>query len=283
VVLAGGVVPVLAATARERAARDRGRFALLADPATIADGRLTLEQTAERLGELLVPALADICMLDVVREGGLRRLAVKASGPLAAEREARLLARRLPSPSSRARAASRATGRLLLLRSVSDEGLRAAAHDEDDLALPRSLDMTANVTVPLSARGRTLGALTLLLVDRSHRRYTEEDLRFVEVLAGRVALALDNAGLFSELATMEAQLTTALATLSEAVTVQNPHGNLTYANQAAAELLGYTTPQEPLATPAAVITQQYDGFALDEETWMLVVGDVTGRGAPARR
>ena len=263
VVLVGGVVSVLAAAARERTVRDRARFALLADVAGIADGRLSLEQTALGLGELLVPAFADVAILDVVRAGGLRRLAVKASGPNAAEREARLLARKPTMAGQPGSGSVAASGEPLLLASPSDELLRAAAHTEDDLALLRSLRMTANLTVPLSSRGRTLGVLTLLLVDHSRRRYTVEELRFVGVLAGRVALALDNAGLFTELETMEAQLTTALGSLTEAVTVQNPQGNLIYANQAAAELLGYASPHELLATPTAEIVEQYESFRED--------------------
>lgn len=81
VVLVGGGLAVLAAAGRERIARDRERFALLAGVAEAADGRLTLEQTAAHVGELVVPALADICIFDVVSEGALRRLAVKAAGP----------------------------------------------------------------------------------------------------------------------------------------------------------------------------------------------------------
>ena len=59
------------------------------------------------------------------------------------------------------------------------------------------------------------------------------------MLAGRAALALDNAGLFAELETIEAQLTAVLSTLAEAVTVQHTAGALIYANEAAAQMLGY--------------------------------------------
>jgi hypothetical protein len=58
--------------------------------AEVADGRLTLEQTATRVCELVVPAFADMCLVDVVHEGGLSRLAVKCSGPDGDDLEARL-------------------------------------------------------------------------------------------------------------------------------------------------------------------------------------------------
>jgi PAS domain S-box-containing protein len=77
-------------------------------------------------------------------------------------------------------------------------------------------------------------------------------------MAGRAALALDNAGLYSELETTEAQLTAALSTLAEAVTVQHSEGALIYANDAAARMLGYDSPQELLATPVSEVIAKFD-------------------------
>ena len=222
-----------------------------------------------------MPTFADVAILDVVHENGLRRLAVKASGPEADDREARLRRRSPTGPAHPGSGSVVASRTPQLLTEVPDEMLRQAAHDEEDLALLRSLHIAGSVVVPLSARGRSLGALTLLLTGESRRRYTVEDLQFVEVLAGRVGLALDNAGLFTELQTMESQLTTALGTLAEAVTVQNAQGNLIYANQAAADVLGYASPRELLATPAADIVEQYASFREDGSP--LQVTDLPGR------
>jgi signal transduction histidine kinase len=52
--------------------------------------------------------------------------------------------------------------------------------------------------VPLIARGRTLGTLTLASTRLSERRYGEADLAFAEQVAHRAALALDNARLYGE-------------------------------------------------------------------------------------
>lgn len=200
--------------------------------AEVADGRLSLEQTATRVCELVVPEFADLCVLDVVHEGGLRRLAVKLSDPNAGDLEARV--RALPLP-------------------AGEEPRMPAAVDSGG----------ARLMIPLKARGRTLGVLTLLMTEQSGRDYTSSDLRFFEVVAGRVALALDNAGLFVELQTMEAQLSGALGSLSEAVTIQNVHGNLIYANQAAAEMMGLATPSEVLAQPNEALLSRYDFYHED--------------------
>ena len=129
--------------------------------------------------------------------------------------------------------------------------------------------------VPLRARGRSVGALTLLTYAESPSDYMREDVRFVEVLAGRVALALDNAGLSRVLRTTEAQLTTALGSLSEAVTIQGLTGELVYANDAAVQLLGFASPEEMLATPTAAILARFETFHADGRP--LELADVPGR------
>jgi signal transduction histidine kinase len=57
--------------------------------------------------------------------------------------------------------------------------------------------MTSSISLPLMARGRVLGALTLLS-DRPERLYGPEDLATAEELGRRVAVAVDNARLFDE-------------------------------------------------------------------------------------
>jgi K+-sensing histidine kinase KdpD len=52
--------------------------------------------------------------------------------------------------------------------------------------------------VPLNARGRTLGALTLAATDDSGRRFGAEDLKMAIELARRAALLIDNARLYAE-------------------------------------------------------------------------------------
>ena len=58
--------------------------------------------------------------------------------------------------------------------------------------------MRSTITAALRARGQTIGTVTLCTA-WSRRRYRAHDARFARVLSGRLALALDNAGLFSDL------------------------------------------------------------------------------------
>ncbi|HEV2784776.1 MAG TPA: SpoIIE family protein phosphatase, partial [Solirubrobacteraceae bacterium] len=162
-----------------------------------------------------------------------------------------------------------------LLATIDDAVLQRIATDDDDLEGLRTVGATSGVIVPLRARGRRLGSLTLLTTPSSGRRFEEHDLEFARVLAGRAALALDNAGLFSELETIEAQLTAALSTLAEAVTVQHTGGALIYANDAAARMLGFSSPQELLATPIEQVVAAFE--TTNEDGSPLRMEDLPGR------
>jgi len=253
VVSAVSVLAAIAARGRARVHRDRERFALLAAVAEIADGTRSLSDTVERLNDLVVPTIADICIVDAVSHGDLERLAARARGPYGEDVASWLLARPPrtaddPDDPERPR----------LVASIPDALLCDMSTGPDDLARLRALCMTSFVVVPLRARGRRLGSLTLIVTSDSGRCYGDEELEFAKVLAGRAALALDNAGLYSELETIEAQLTVALSTLAEAVTVQHAEGALIYANEAAARMLGFDSPLELLATPVQEVIDRFE-------------------------
>jgi GAF domain-containing protein len=89
------------------------------------------------------------------------------------------------------------TGRPEFYPEVTDEMLGAVARDEDHLGLLREIGFTSVIIVPMVARGRTLGAVTLVSAE-SGRRYGEVDLELAEELARRAALAVDNARLYEE-------------------------------------------------------------------------------------
>jgi GAF domain-containing protein len=119
------------------------------------------------------------------------------------------------------------------------------------------------IVTPLRARGRDLGALVI-----GDGRAGADDPEFLRVLAGRIALALDNAGLSQELVTVEQQLQAILENLGEAVTVQDRSGRLVFANSAAAGLLGAGSVEELLASDPRAIADRFtstteDGAPLD--------------------
>jgi serine phosphatase RsbU (regulator of sigma subunit)/PAS domain-containing protein len=123
----------------------------------------------------------------------------------------------------------------------------------DQLGSPDS--RTSGVSVPLRARGDVFGRLSCA-TDPSGRRYSAADERFAVLLAGRVSLTLDNAGLTTELTAAEEQLGAVVRTLAEAVTMTDLEGNIVYANEAAVDLLRVDSVDDLLnSDPGAIMSR----------------------------
>ncbi|MBI4475122.1 MAG: GAF domain-containing protein, partial [Acidobacteria bacterium] len=89
------------------------------------------------------------------------------------------------------------TGKAKIYTDIPDSMLIALAQDAEHFKILQELGLASAMVVPLIARGRTLGAITLAS-ENPARRYTQEDLNFAEELARRAALGIDNARLYSE-------------------------------------------------------------------------------------
>ncbi|HEY7725969.1 MAG TPA: GAF domain-containing sensor histidine kinase [Anaeromyxobacteraceae bacterium] len=155
--------------------------------------------TLEALGRLAVPEVADWCAVDLLCEDGtLARAALRHRDPerTAIADELRQLPPAL-GPLDPERVA--ASGDTDLVDSVAAEPELAAACQRPGRAaeILRRLGLESFVTVPLAARGRRLGALTLACGD-SGRRYDAAALAFAQELGSLCALALDNVRLFRD-------------------------------------------------------------------------------------
>ena len=111
----------------------------------------------------------------------------------------------------------------------------SSTEDEDEREFVRSLGVRSYIVVALRSRGRRIGVLTLIQA-WSGRRHDEDDASFSQVLADRIALTLDNAGLFSDLESVEMRMDSVMDVLDEPVTITERDGKLIFANQAAIEL-----------------------------------------------
>jgi len=190
--------------AREQAARAeaeaaREQSALLAETSTLLASSLEYETTLARLAGLLVPRLADLCIVDVVDDGGeIRRVAAAHAEPERAALVRELQDRFRPDPHGEhpvARALR--SGAPQVAGDISSKALDVIAPDPAHRDIARALDYTSYLVVPLVARGRTLGTLSLLSAG-SGRRYAAGDVPFVEDIGRRAAVAIDNARLFRD-------------------------------------------------------------------------------------
>jgi signal transduction histidine kinase len=157
---------------------------------------LDYETTLAELTHVVVPEFADWCAVDIIDEDGkVKQLAVTHVDPDKV-RWAYELNRRYPPDPNRDTGVHNVlrTGKPQLYADIPEEMLVASAVDDEHLKIIRELDIRSAMVVPLIARGRTLGAMTLVSTE-SRRRYTESDLELAMELARRAALAVDNARL----------------------------------------------------------------------------------------
>ena len=187
-----------------RRREERERF--LAEVGTVLASSLDYETTLKSVARLVVPRLADWCVVYVVDESStsagspaIRRLATAASDP---EKEALLrgVERQVPGKgeadgTARAAAAVMASGAPAFIPDILAAHARDGTHDTELLRMLRALNMRSTMVVPLLARGRALGAL-LLSTGETGWRYTTEDLALVQELAHRAGQAMDNARLY---------------------------------------------------------------------------------------
>jgi diguanylate cyclase (GGDEF)-like protein/PAS domain S-box-containing protein len=92
--------------------------------------------------------------------------------------------------------------------------------------------------VPLVVKGRVIGMITLDRV-KVHP-YTAEEAQLAMAFANQAAIAIENARLFEETERLKAFNESIVQGVAEAILIEDAQGILTFVNQAAEELLGYT-------------------------------------------
>ncbi|MEN9937911.1 MAG: hypothetical protein RLZZ387_4490 [Chloroflexota bacterium] len=184
-------------TARARPA-SRARLAFLARASAALASSLDYEHTLASVAQLAVPALADFCIVDVMDEQGeLQRVAAAHADP-ARQPLVDALRHAVPALGGGSPIAEvLRTGQPILFAEFSEERFARHAVDAAHLEVVRALGVRSSIVVPLTAREHTFGAITLVTAE-SGRRYRQRDLRVAMDLAGRCALAVDNARLYRQ-------------------------------------------------------------------------------------
>ena len=158
---------------------------------------LDYETTLQRVAELAVPGLADLCVVFVRTDGceSLRPVAVADSSParVAAVRE---FLQRHPPASEGLEGPARVLSTGRSEASAHSRGLLdSAALAEERWAVVRTLQGRPSLGVPLQTRGRTLGVL-FLVSPSPGQAYAQAELALTEELGRRAANAIDNAQLY---------------------------------------------------------------------------------------
>jgi signal transduction histidine kinase len=183
--------------ARATAERRQERLGFLADASTVLALSLDYSETLRSIAQLAVPWFSDWCAVDVLEETGtIQRLAVAHADP-ARVRLARMLQTRYPLDPDAAMGPAKVirTGSTEFYPEVPDGLLSAYAQEDEHLRQLRALGLRSGMVVPLTARGRVLGAICFARAE-STVPYDRPDVAIAEDLARRAALAMDNARLY---------------------------------------------------------------------------------------
>lgn len=170
----------------------------LADASAILGRSLDYETTLAGLARLVIPHLADWCIVDVLEDDGrLRRLHV-AHHDDAHDALIQGLCRYPPEPERPDPALTVVeTGKPELIERVSDAFIDAIGADDEHRRILRTLGIASLLVVPLIARQQTLGTFTLVVTDAA-RSYTPDDRLLAEELGRRAAMAVDNSRLYRQ-------------------------------------------------------------------------------------
>ncbi|MFN2543224.1 MAG: PAS domain S-box protein [Actinomycetota bacterium] len=250
--------------ARRDTERARERTEFLAEAGAVLASSLDHRKTLNKVVRLVVPRLADWCSVDVLEDGEIRSLAIAHAEEDLVER-ARELRRRWPPRLRDTRGATAVirSGHSELFTNIPASILEEVARDEEHLEALQSLGFRSAMVVPLTARGRTFGAVTIVSA-HSGRLYDEDDLALAEELAARAAQAVDNARLYQERAHVARALQQTL--------LPQHLPEIGWCEVAA---------RYQAAGQGEVGGDFYDVFEATDGAWFAAIGDVQGKGPEA--
>lgn len=236
------------------AALRRTRF--LSDASPRLDATLDRVAALDALALLAVPALGTACIVLSVQGDVVQRDSTAGATPEIQSALDALPEVRTAGDGDPILVAARGVDPVRLDRAQAAQALLGRESPAES-----ALDGLQGFAVPLPARGRTIGVLVIL----GAAPLGGDDAALAQDLAARAGLAVDNARLYEE------------------------------QRQVAEQLQRETLPERPLRLPRANVATRYraggagmrvggdffDAFPAEDGGTLLVIGDVTGKGAPA--
>ena len=241
------------------------RLSLLARAGGLLAESLDYRKTLGAVVELVVPQLADWASVEILEpDGSIQQLAVAHVDPDKVAFAKEFRRRRPPDLSAPTGVGHVITsGQAELIPEITDE-MVAAIDDPEIRELVRELQLRSAMSVPLSARGRTLGALTFVWAE-SGRTYSSADLALAETLAARVALVIDNARLYRDRDHIA-------RTLQQSLLPPEPPS---------IDGIDLGALYRPAGEGIEVGGDFYDAFDIGDGEWTIALGDVCGKGPDA--
>ncbi|MBD1909219.1 MULTISPECIES: PAS domain S-box protein [unclassified Leptolyngbya] len=193
-----GLVKMLRDRTEAHQAAEREQF--LSRASAVLAETLDYKITLFNIAQLAVPFLADFCFFDILSPSNQIERAAWYHGDPTKQEWFEQLQQYTPPHKCESHPITKvlSTGKANLMSHVTDSWMQIVAINAEHLQFMRDCQTRSLITVPLTAHGRRLGALTLGLTASSNRRYTPTDLAVAEELGHRAALAFDNAQLYQQ-------------------------------------------------------------------------------------
>ncbi|MDP9418367.1 MAG: SpoIIE family protein phosphatase [Actinomycetota bacterium] len=256
-------------TAQERAEHTAARAALLAEVTAELTETLDPREAVARLSRLVVPALADWCIVTIVEDGTgpqwrrARDIGWWHRDPDLRPVVERYAARRIEAMSETSfLARALETGEPVVVPQGASAAVAAVLAPGDARDLIERLAPESAAVLPLLAHGRTVGLLTLCRGRVAGQLGAHLDI--AREVAARAGLALENARLYTQQRRLAEGLQRSLLTAPP----KPDH-------------MQVSVRYEPAAEAAQVGGDWYDAFLQRTGTTMLVIGDVVGHDTAA--
>ncbi len=182
---------------RDAEHRAQERVEFVAEASRALARSLDYTRTLEEVARLAIPRFADWAAVDLLADDGTIELAAVAHRDPAMVRWARELRERIPPQQSDPTGVGAVIrmGHSEFYPDLVQEVIEQQAQSAEQLEVIRRLQPRSVIIAPLVAREKVLGAIALILSE-GERRFGPEDLEVAEDLAGRAAIAIDNARLY---------------------------------------------------------------------------------------
>lgn len=177
--------------------RDEERQIFLSRAGELLVSSLDFEKTLNDILQIAVPAIADWCTFDVfLPDNGLTTLAFKHADPSLEPKARELHNLFLKKEDSKVGAGYVfKTGLPQIHPVINDEIFKSMAVNEHQINLGKILGDRSVLIVPMSARGKTIGAITFAASRLNF--YSDKDVDFALELGRRIALAYENSRLYA--------------------------------------------------------------------------------------
>jgi PAS domain S-box-containing protein len=194
-IIVGGS-PILTVALRDMTQQKRveSEQRLLAQVGSVLAGTVEFEDRLDHVARLAVGDLADFSIIDIAEaDGVIKRARVVGRDPSSAPVCEALMQLKLDGQHPHCAGSVLRTGQPLLIAELTPDIIRSWPGTADQLATIEAAGPKSGLAVPLTARGKVLGALALISCSRI---FGQADLSLAAAIAQRAALSLDNARLY---------------------------------------------------------------------------------------